>query len=351
MGRLRWQLMLLYALPFLASGMILVSIPILQIRESSPAGTSVPPPGSDTSDPMMRNVLLASFFALLLLLVIAFLLGWWISGRFLRPLRMITTTAREISATNLHRRLGLTSRRDEFGDLADTLDDLFARLEASFGAQRNFVANASHELRTPLTAERALLQVALADPNATVESLRSACRDVLDLGEQQERLIGSLLTLASSERGVERRLPLDLTAIAADVVTSRRGYAARQGVRIETDLSAAAPVVGDPDLVESLTANLVDNALRHNVSDGWISVVVAGTTLSVANTGPVVPPDEVDRLFQPFQQLGPQRTRRGGGHGLGLAIVRAIATAHGAELTAQARPDGGLSVSVAFPTA
>ena len=140
--------------------------------------------------------------------------GWLIAGRLLRPLRTITATARDISASNLNRRLSLDGRDDEFAELGETLDDLFGRLEASFESQRHFVANASHELRTPLTAERTLLQVALADPDATAPTLRAACEQVLALGDQQERLIEALLTLATSEGGIEQWEPFDLAAVA-----------------------------------------------------------------------------------------------------------------------------------------
>jgi signal transduction histidine kinase len=337
---LRTQLTLLYAIPFLISGTILLSIPLLQVRDSVPAGTT-PGPGPAPENPALRNVFFATAVGLILMVAVSFLLGWLIAGRFLRPLRTITATARDISATNLHRRLNLARRRDEFADLAGTLNDLLARLEASLASQRTFVANASHELRTPLTAERALLQVALADPRATTESLRAACEEVLALGDHQERLIESLLTLATSERGVEHREPLDLAEIVSQVL------ARRDVVGLSTSLDPAR-VMGDPHLVESLVANIVDNAIRHNVSGGWVAVMTTGATLTVSNTGPIIPAAEVDRLFQPFQQLGAQRTRRGGGHGLGLAIVRAIATAHGAELVARARPEGGLQVEVAF---
>lgn len=210
------------------------------------------------------------------------------------------------------------------------------------------MANASRELRTPLTAERTLLQVALADPDTTVESLLAACREVLALGAGQERLIEALLTLASGEQGVERREPLDLADLARRVLLSRR----TAGVTVETALEAV-PASGDPRLVESFVANLVDNALRHNVSGGRVEVtttaVEGGARILVRNSGPVVPPEEVDRLFEPFQQLHGRPIRYGEGHGLGLAIVRAIVTAHGAALVAEARPAGGLDVEVTFP--
>ena len=335
--KLRTRLMLLYAGPFFVAGAAAVTVPMLGVKETAPVGSGLAPPGP-------RGVhfpYLTWSLSLFVLVLLSIGLGWIVAGRFVRPLHTMTATARDISATNLHRRLGPTGRHDELAQLAATLDALFARLEAAFASQRHFVANASHELRTPLTAERALLQVALADSRATTESLRATCEEVLTLGEHQERLIESLLTLATSERGVEHREPLDLAEIVSQVLARRDVV----GLSLSLD---PARVVGDPHLVESLVANLVDNAMRHNVSGGWVAVMTTGTTLTVSNTGPVIPAAEVDRLFQPFQQLGAQRTRRGGGHGLGLAIVRAIATAHGAELVARARPEGGLEVKVAF---
>ncbi len=277
--------------------------------------------------------------------------GWWIAGRVLRPLRTMTATARDISARNLHQRLAITGPDDEIRQLGQTLDSLFERLEASFQAQRNFVANASHELRTPVTAEKTVLQVALADPQATTDALRSACEKALHWNAQQERLIDSLLTLASTERGIERWEPLDLADLTANAIRDGRQDAESRDIRIDTDLSAA-PTSGDPALAESLIANLVSNAIRHNLDGGRVEVstgIIDGhAVVKVSNNGPVIPPDEVERLFQPFQRLGIPRIRRADGHGLGLAIVRAIVTVHRAELTANARPDGGLDINVSF---
>jgi signal transduction histidine kinase len=213
------------------------------------------------------------------------------------------------------------------------------------------VANAAHELRTPLTAERALLQVALADPDASVESLRAAAHEALAFGRSSERLIDALLTLASGEQGIESPAPFDLAAIAATVVRSRSDEAARRGLRLSCT-AASAPAVGDGSLVESLVANLVDNALRHNTpADGWLAIetstVDGRARLTVSNSGPVIPLSEVDRLRQPFQRLGRQRV--GEGHGLGLAIVTAIAAAHHATLDLRPRESGGLAVTVTFP--
>jgi signal transduction histidine kinase len=349
---LRTQLTLLYAglLAVLGGALIFLLIPL---RGSASVGIG---PGAAAQaaaqDAHIRDLEVIGVAALAVMVLLALAGGWLIAGRLLRPLRTITATARDISASNLNRRLGLDGRDDEFAELGETLDDLFGRLEASFEAQRHFVANASHELRTPLTAERTMLQVALADPDATAQTLRSACEQVLALEDQQERLIEALLTLATSEGGIEQWEPFDLATVAWHVVTIRREEAQRRGVHVETRL-AEAQTAGDPRLAESLVANLVDNAIRHNSGGGRaeISTAAAGgqVTIRVRNTGAVIPPEQLGRLFQPFGRVGGERIRHTGGHGLGLAIVQAITRAHGATLTPRARPEGGLDIEVAFP--
>jgi signal transduction histidine kinase len=284
--------------------------------------------------------------------VIAVAGAWWLAGRLLRPLQKMTTTAQEISATDLGRRLDLRGPNDELTALGKTLDDLFDRLGTSFESQRHFVANASHELRTPLTGQRTLLQVALADPDADAQTLRTTCDEALALNSHQERLIDALLTLATSEQGIDRWEPVDLAALAKDAVLSARQHAA-QGIHIDTTLTEAA-ATGDASLLDSLITNLVDNALRHNHPNGRVEI--ATTTrdghaiLSVSNTGPTIPPDEVARMFQPFQRLGKERIGSNDGHGLGLAIVGAIAAAHAARLSARPRSEGGLNIEISFPT-
>jgi signal transduction histidine kinase len=283
--------------------------------------------------------------------IVAVGLAWWIAGRFLRPLRTMNAAAREISATNLHRRLELDGPADELTELGQTLDDLFGRLEASFEAQRHFVANASHELRTPLAGLQTLLEVALADPDVDAETLRSACQKALALGQHQERLVNALLTLATSERGVEVWEPFDLAQVTETVLTGRTHEADKQNIQIQASLPAA-PATGDPQLVELLITNLIDNALRHNRPGGNIEVTTISApghaTITITNTGPTIPASKIDRLFQPFQRAGSERVHQTNGHGLGLAIVGAIAKAHHAKITAHPRPHGGLDIAVTF---
>ncbi|MFD0686126.1 sensor histidine kinase [Actinomadura fibrosa] len=381
---LRWtirlRLTLLCGALFAAAGAALLAVTYLLATRALPwagiepprppdLGLPGPPPGvPDVPDPAsraddLRQFLLASVLGLVLMTVVAVGLGWLLAGRALRPLRAMAATARDISARSLHRRLAVRGPADEVKDLADTVDGLLDRLEASFEAQKAFVAHASHELRTPLTFERSLLEVTLADEDAAAATLRTACLRVLDSNRRQERLIAALLTLARGQRGLDHREDLDLAVIAATVLDrpaapdhpAAPGRAAGEGPVVEAELDPA-PTVGDARLVERLVANLADNAVRYNVPDGRV-VIRTGVhggrpTLCVGNTGPVVAPEDAAALVRPFTRLERGRTGDGGGGdglGLGLSIVAAIAGAHGADLDVCARPGGGLDVRVAFP--
>ena len=301
---------------------------------------------------VLHELLNRSEMALALMAGLSVALGWLVAGRALRPLRTIIAVARQISVTSLSDRLALRGPDDELKELADTFDGLLARLEASFRAQRQFIANASHELRTPLARQRVISQVALADPGATVESLRNAHERVLAAGAEQQHLIDALLTLAQGQAGLPEREPFDLAAVIGPVIAVRQAEAAERNLTLHAALGAA-PAAGSPRLAERLVANLLDNALRHNVPGGRVEVST-GTrdgraVVSVANTGPAVPPTAVERLFQPFQRLAVERVSQGEGFGLGLSIVHAIAETHGASIAADPQPEGGLAIEVAFP--
>jgi signal transduction histidine kinase len=303
----------------------------------------------------LNLLLIESGIALAIMAVASVGLGWVMAGRVLSPLRTITATARRISARSLHQRIAMTGPDDELKELGDTFDQLLGRLDASFRAQRQFVANASHELRTPLARQRTLLEVALRDREATSASLRAACERALAAGEQQERLIAALLTLARGERGLDRFEPVDLPAIAAGVLAARRDDTDAAQLSLVARIGPAT-AFGDPGLAERLVTNLVDNAIRYNAAGGQVEIATgtrAGRAyLAVANTGPVIPPDQLGRLFRPFQRMDPARRAPadlGHGLGLGLAIVSAVAAAHGADLRAVTRAAGGLAVEIVFP--
>jgi signal transduction histidine kinase len=210
-------------------------------------------------------------------------------------------------------------------------------------------AYVAHELRTPLATQHLLLELALADSNTDAAAWRAIGEDVLRACRQQERLLESCVALARSQDGLKRCEPVDLAAIAAEALRAHDLDELERVVVLEQ-----APTSGDPDLIERLAANLVSNAIRHNIPGGRIEVETRAESgravLSVANTGPLIPADELQRLFQPFQQLNANPRTFSDGVGLGLAIVHAIADAHKARLTARARTRGGLAIDVAFPS-
>ncbi len=301
----------------------------------------------------LHQLLIEMGVALGIMVLLSGGLGWVVAGRVLRPLRTITASTREISASNLNERLAVDGPDDELKELGDTIDGLLERLEASFHSQRQFVANASHELRTPLARQRTLAQVALADPEASAESLRAAHERILASGEQQEQLIDALLTLSRSQAGTAVHQKIDLAAIAEELLEARRPEAAARALRVAANLEPAT-LHGDPRLVERLVANLVENAVRHNVAGGTVEVRTGarddGAWVTMSNDGPMVRPSEVERLYSPFERLDGERSTGEEGFGLGLCIVRAIVTAHGATVHTVARPQGGLRTEVWFPT-
>ncbi|HWD69165.1 MAG TPA: ATP-binding protein [Solirubrobacteraceae bacterium] len=281
-------------------------------------------------------------------------IAWWLSGRALRPLRTMNARAREISAENLHERLGVGNRRDELGELSTTFDALLGRLEAAFESQRRFVANASHELRTPITLERTLVEVALADPDASLDSLRAVCERVVTSTEEQERLLDALLTLARSEAGVGSGETVDLAVLLEDALLVREPRLT--GVAVESSLEPAV-VIGDQALLERLVSNLVENAIVHNGGGAapWLSIcsgeIDGAPGLRIANSGDVVASEQVEELFEPFRRgVGERLGSDGDGLGLGLSIVRAVVVAHGAQIGARGLPDGGLEFELRFPS-
>jgi signal transduction histidine kinase len=322
----RLRLTLLYGALFIVSGAALLGITYVLVA-SDPSHqlhvlitwqprqvVSEGVHAADARRVVLRELLTGSAIALGIMSTISMALGWLMAGRVLRP-----------------------------------FDGLLGRLDAAFEAQKRFVANASHELRTPLTLQRTLIEVALSDPNANATSLRALCTRLLSAGEQQERLIEALLTLASSQRGLDHHESVDLAALVDGVLRDQRREHIN-GTRIESTLRPAW-TSGAPHLIERLATNLVDNALRHNVPDGWVHIATVAesgrSVLRISNSGPIIAPRGVDVLFQPFQR-GSRNDHRDG-HGLGLSIVAAIAAAHEADLCASALPAGGLMLEIRFP--
>lgn len=303
-------------------------------------------------DQALNTLLKRSLIALIGLAVVAFAFGYVMAGRVLAPLGRITRTARSVVGSDLKRRIELDGPDDELKELADTFDGMLDRLERSFDAQRRFVANASHELRTPLAINRTLLEVQLADPEASPD-LQQLGKTLLATNERSEQLVEGLLLLARSENEIRDRKPVDLAEAASQALEQTRGEALAKGVELRADLSGAV-VQGSGVLLERIALNLVQNAVRYNVpADGWVEVSTRAENgqalLVVVNTGPVVPAYEIDNLFEPFRRLRTERTGSDKGVGLGLSIARSVARAHGGFIAAQPRDGGGLVMRVAIP--
>ena len=281
--------------------------------------------------------------------------GYLLAKQSLRPIAKLTRTAQQLSTENLDQRINLGGPDDELRELADTFDEMLARLDAAFDSQRMFVANASHELRTPLAVIRTELEVTLADPHADVAELRRMGGVVEVAAERAQRLVASLLTLATLQavgRGeLEVAEPVDLAKLVPAVLSAVETEAKDSGITIETEVERAG-TVGDPRLLERLIGNLVENGIRHNVSGGWLRVSTGESAervwLHVANGGTVIAPAGVDTLFEPFRRGGRLRTATRGA-GLGLAIVRLIVEAHHGQLQAAAPPFGGLAIRIELP--
>jgi hypothetical protein len=342
---------LLLWLAWMLAGAVVSAVPTL------PPGTTVRVRGVDVDAAQLgaalsraarSDVLRAGAVAFLLVVAATAVVSWVITGQVLRPLHEVTATARRLSAESLDARIRLAGPRDEVAELADTFDELLDRLQAAFEAQRRFVANASHELRTPLTVMRTEVDVTLSDPTADAAELRRMAEVVRRATERADRLVEGLLTLAHTEStGIAVHQPADLALAAKTAVGVVSAEAAARSVRIAVE-GDPAPVLGDPALLDRVAGNLLENAVRHNVDGGWVSVCTAsgpaGSFLRVSSSGAVVPPERVAELFEPFRRAVPDRT--GGGTGLGLSIVRAVVQAHGGTVHAEPVPGGGLTVTV-----
>jgi signal transduction histidine kinase len=305
-------------------------------------------------DDHLNSLLTESGLALAAMALVALGLGWLIAGRVLRPIHQMTKTARRLSESNLHERIDLDGPDDELKELSDTFDAMLDRLETAFDAQRQFVADASHELRTPLSIIRAEVDVTLADPNATQVELRAMAETIRDATERTERLIDSLLVLARSDSGRLAAEPCDLAILVG--AAAERAAAAADARELGLELALDPAIVeGDRELLARLVANLVDNAVLHNVDRGWISLEThtAGNRvhLRVANSGTRLDTERADQLFDRFRRMDDARNRGVPGFGLGLSIVAAVAHAHVGRVWADPLPDGGLALNVDLPAA
>ncbi|MGE5290560.1 MAG: sensor histidine kinase [Micromonosporaceae bacterium] len=357
----RTRLTLLYGGMFFGAGVALLAVTYLLVRGImsnvmviGPDGTSLPEfYRNELINNVMHRLLTQSIIALVVIGVLAVVLGYIVAGRALAPLQRVTATARRLSESTLHQRIALEGPADEIKELADTFDAMLERLARAFDSQRRFVANASHELRTPLTINRTLLEVALADPQAS-EDLKVLGRTLLATNARHQRLIDGLLLLARSERGLDARTPVDLSDVAHSALTTVGAELAGAGITLHKELGPA-PTAGEPVLLEHLVFNLLDNAVKYNTEGGsvWLRTwrQDGGSFVFVANTGPPVPPYEIPRLFEPFRRLAEDRVGSERGAGLGLSIVASVVRAHAGAISAAPRSGGGLEITVRMPGA
>jgi signal transduction histidine kinase len=400
--RVRTRLTLLYAALFLAGGTILLGLSFALVSSSLPAqapnvrpapnflsqckqeatvkqqtttgsqGKSSLKPGptgltqacvrafqegaqqaaTNQRDRTLSNLYTYSIAGLLGLALVSAGLGWVVSGRVLRPVRRITETAQRASEDHLGERLHLDGPHDELRELADTFDAMLDRLDLAFASQRQFVANASHELRTPLTVMRTAIDVTLAKPTRSPEQLESMAERVRHSIEQAERTVEALLTLAASNQELHDIEPVDLATAVEDAMDEMETAAGELGLRVECDLHPGR-TTGDRVLLERMVANLVQNAIRHNLPQGWVRLRTGSDNghvfMEIANSGPVIPDDVVPQLCESFRRATGRLGRDG--VGVGLSIVRSVAAAHHGTLTLVGLPAGGLEVAVRLPAA
>ncbi|MFD7496587.1 sensor histidine kinase [Streptomyces sp. NPDC059832] len=365
---------ILYATGFLGSGIVLLALTYLMSGgRVTGVAPQQPPTGrpdlaaaeqqirdlqrqlADVHAQQSHQLLVGSLIALVVMAGVSLLLGRVLAGRVLRPLRLITAATRRISAENLHQRLAVAGPVDEVKELADTVDGLLERLEASFVAQRRFVGNASHELRTPLATMRASLDVAVAKPEPAPQAVALAGRLRTEL-DRVDHLLDGFLVLARAQHGtLADRTPVSLGELARAALTDRAADIAAKTLTVDDEVRPDAWTRGSPALLSRMVENMVDNAIVHNKESGWIRITTehddTEARLVVETGGRVLDQARVDRLTQPFERLGADRTGAEGSSGLGLSIVAAIVAAHGGRLALLARPEGGLCVGAALPSA
>jgi heavy metal sensor kinase len=283
-------------------------------------------------------------------LMLASLAGYGVAAAALRPVETMRREAAEVSVNEPGRRLPLPPANDEIGRLGATLNEMLARLEAAFERERGFVSDASHELRTPLSILRTELELALRR-GRTEEELKAALRSAAEETDRLTQLAEDLLVLARSDRG---KLVLRTEEVSADDLLERTGerYARRaagSGRAIEVEPNVRVGLRADAPRVEQALGNLVENALRHGRGTVELSVLErdGAVELHVRDHGGGFPDSFLPEAFERFTRADPARSR--GGAGLGLAIVAAIASAHGGEAAARNRPEGGADAWIRLP--
>jgi heavy metal sensor kinase len=319
---------------------------------------------------LLEDIRAALLWMIPIALLIASVGGYFLARKSLAPVVAMSEKAARMSAQNLHERLPVQNARDELGYLASTFNGLIERLEGSFEQQRRFMADASHELRSPVAVIRGEAEVALSQPRQP-EEYRESLAITLDEARRLSQIVDDLFTLARADAGEYPLRPRDfyLEEVAADCVRAARSMASARGITLSYEPDGEMPIHADEVLVRRLAMNLLDNAIKYTPEGGKISVTCnregGEYSLTVTDTGPGIPAEAREKIFERFFRLDPARTHSvrgnaGGaqsapdraapattGAGLGLAIARWIAEAHHGRLTL-ARSDASGSVFAAF---
>lgn len=285
-----------------------------------------------------------SLVALVIMFGLSLLIGWWVAGRALRPVSRITETTRDITATDLSRRIGATGPADELRVLADTIDGMLGRLDAAFSAERRLVADVSHELRNPVAVIQANVEAVLADEHAAPADRREATAVVTRATTRMSRLLDDLLASARRRSTAFADADVDIAALAGSVVREHAALAAARALRLELRAAAGPVVYADQAALERALANLVSNAVRLAPEHSTITVSMGSRQgwvwVAVTDQGPGISADQRLRVFDRFHR-GANST----GTGLGLAIARQIVESHdGRLLLAEATGPGSTFV-------
>jgi heavy metal sensor kinase len=280
--------------------------------------------------------------------------GVWLARTALSPVAKMTDQAAEIGLHELGERVAVPHTSDELHRLAVTLNSMLERLQRGVEQERRFVSDASHELRTPLAVMRSEIDVSLSAPDLTPDA-REVLESAREETERMAKIVGDLLTLARLDEGElpMRREPVDLTELAARVVSTMRPLADRAEVSLELAGGSGVVVDADPARIAEVVSNLVDNAVKYSGAGGSVRVITrrSGSSgeLEVGDTGPGISAESLPHVFDRFFRADPSRSRDAGGSGLGLAICREIAEAHGGRVWATSEPGAGSGFFVALP--
>jgi signal transduction histidine kinase len=315
---------------------------------------------SDTTGPfhvqdqssLLRTLLGLSVIALVAMAAIGAITGAIVARRLARPIEAIGDVAADVQHGHLDRRVRLSGPDDELKVLADTFDDMLDTMQQSMLSYERFAANASHELRSPIAATQTLIDVTLADPDASADELRQLAERLRRINARNLATVDAILDLSDVRNLPHPRVDVDLSAIVAEVTAGARPAAEAANVVLDADIAPGVIVDAESTLVRQAVSNLVSNAIRHNTANGTASVSVAMITghpvVRVSNTGPVIEPASIESLREPFVRTSGRAAGADTGRGLGLAIVDAIADVHHATLELSARPGGGLNASIVF---